>query len=169
MNQCWFTIKWVLYYPESDFTRCAHEFKLKYVIRSYSSLITATSPRGHWVNLMQWYFTVGLWCPVASWICSWVNIASGNGLLPDDIKPLLEQMLTRCHYLYSTCIQLICNWDQNTRISFKKLNKKLLSVNISHFILASTHWDPDKMAHVAGAHFKWISWKKRFVFQLKLH
>ena len=35
---------------------------------------------------------VALWRHMASWI--WVNIGSGNGLLPDGTKPLPEPMLT---------------------------------------------------------------------------
>ena len=35
-----------------------------------------------------------LWPSDAIWLHIWVNIGSGNGLLPDGIKPLPEPMLT---------------------------------------------------------------------------
>ena len=37
-----------------------------------------------------------LWPSDAIWRQIWVNIGSGNGLLPDGTKPLPEPMLT-CH------------------------------------------------------------------------
>ena len=40
------------------------------------------------------------------WI--WANIGSGNGLVPDGIKPLPEQMLTSYYWGF-----LSFDWEQN--------------------------------------------------------
>ena len=46
--------------------------------------------RRHWVELL--WLIEAQWRHLATY--SWVNIGSGNGLLPDGTKPLPEPMLT---------------------------------------------------------------------------
>ena len=51
----------------------------------------------------------------SSWM--WVNIASGDDLLPDDTKPLPEAMLTNCQWGYVALIQDLFHW-KCTRYQF---------------------------------------------------
>ena len=44
------------------------------------------------VYVFQRELIVAWWCHMATEV--WVNIGSGNGLLPDSTKPLPEPMLT---------------------------------------------------------------------------
>ena len=112
LKRFWLIIKGVLWHPpESNFTS-AHELNPKNrrlsakdvtpllthwsyvflalnhrnVFKDYTSKIITISPRGHNVN--------SLWPSDAIWRRDWVNIGSGNGLLPDSTKPLPEPMLT---------------------------------------------------------------------------
>ena len=56
------------------------------------------------IGLQYLYFVNSLWPSDAIWREIWVNIGSGNGLLPDVTKPLPEPMLTYHHWSPVTSI-----------------------------------------------------------------
>ena len=62
--------------PESHFTASVQATILCNEFENYSLIITATSPRGQWVH--------SVWPSDAIWRQTWVNIGSGNGLVPDS-------------------------------------------------------------------------------------
>ena len=59
--------------------------------------------------------SVAKWCHMMTY--SWVNIGSGNGLFPDDTKPILEPMLRFCYIhmwaisleIFKICVLLVNN------------------------------------------------------------
>ena len=72
--------------------------------------------KGPLVEVMpQWLYK--LWpgvCHIMAW--NWVNIGSGNGLLSDSKKPLLEHMLTNHQWGF-----VVLNWGRFQRICSRYL------------------------------------------------
>ena len=101
----------------------------------------------------------------------WVNIGSGNGLLPDGTKPLLEPMLTSSvrssdiHLRASSqelpqpsIIEIIC------KIKYQKFHSNFPGAN------GLTHWGWNKMATISQVTCSnAFSWMKIFKLRLKFH
>ena len=67
---------------------------------------------------MAWY------CHMVTW--NWVNIGSGNGVLPDGTKPLPQPMLTY-HVTHLKAILLEIPQPSNTKLAWKLLILNLFS------------------------------------------
>ena len=122
----------------------------------------------------------------------WVNIGSGNGLLPDGTNPSPEPMLT-----YHQWGPVVITWGQFhikwLSHQLFKLARKLISSNFIQISQGSmgkrtiikftdkifwvivalrelTHWGRDQMDAISQTTF-WIvfSWMKMFEFRLKFH
>ena len=92
LNPWWLIIKGVLWYsPESNFEISTCKLNPYHVLGNYIFKITTMSPRHQHVN-QPTLTNCGLVTPYGDKIC--INIDSGNGLVPDVIKPLPAPMLT---------------------------------------------------------------------------
>ena len=70
------------------------------------------------------------WCHVASYI--WINIGTGNGLLPDGIKPLPETLLT--YFQLDQQEQTAVRHENTTQdFSFQRMHMKLSSAKCQPF------------------------------------
>ena len=96
----------------------------------------------------------------------WVNIGSGNGLLPEGTKPLPEPMLTSHQ---SCCVAF--TWEQMNfsrimylQIAFSKLLPYLPGAS------ELTYWGRKKMAAICQTTFSnAFSWMRMYEFRLKFH
>ena len=87
LNQCWLIIHGVLWHsPKIHSTGSAQNIILLNELKKCTCKSNSASLRGQWVY--------SLWPRDTIWRQIWVNIGSGNGLLPDGTKPLPEPMLT---------------------------------------------------------------------------
>ena len=83
-------------------------------------------------------------------IAIWINIGSGNGLLPDGTKPLPEPMLTEWSSVKSTDIHIRAISQEMPQLSISKIPWKITYLKFhSNFPGANelTHWLPDTTWH----------------------
>ena len=73
------------YSPEGNFAGYAQDNYPSYEFENHQSKITTTSPWVQWVNNSFWPSDTIWWQEI------WVNIGSGNGLVPSGTKPLPER------------------------------------------------------------------------------
>ena len=101
----------------------------------------------------------------------WVNIGSGNALLPYSTKPLSKPMLT-FHWCGPVIIHLRANSQEISQPSITRISLKISYLKFHSYLpgVNETHWGRDKMDAISQTTFSnAISWMKMFEFRLKFH